>query len=279
MQPIIIRTLRREYRITTPSPSVAATLAFASAEPEIVGASLELVDLAVGPVHGFFRLALPGGGDAVGTVRHIVDQLDRAILQATMRELPGSPFVAAASVLGPAGRILLIGPSRCGKTTLALHLLSAAFDVEGDAHTGVCDVEVVARPTRLRIAEGSLAFLPRLAPAIRKARFAINAAGTRVYAVDPTLSGRSWRITAGQADHLVFIEANHGGRSVMGWVTPDDAVRRLLETSLMPAEGKAKAAARLRQLALQVPAWRLSLGDLKGAERHIRHLTPLSIAN
>jgi hypothetical protein len=118
----------------------------------------------------------------------------------------------------------------------------------------------------MRVKPGSLPLVPRLAQAVLRSPVVQNPIEGRVYAVDPEVAGRPWRIGGGRADHLVFLDPNHGGRSAMSPVSRDEAFSVLAAHCLLPPTDQAAAAGRLRRLAQAAQGWRLSLGSLKDAE-------------
>lgn len=266
----IVRTLRREYQIAMPDRETARSLAFMEIAPEIVGVELEPVRLRVEREYGFLSLMLPSGKRVAGTAIHLITKLHSLIMADVLRTEPGAAFLHCSTIVGPRGRAALIGAKGTGKTTLALKLAAAGHLVEGDEHL-VIGEDVVARPRTMRVKQGSLLALPEWANDISRLPFIENWDGGRIYSVNPTIFGTPWRIARGALDRLIFIEANHGGRSVIRPVSPDDAFRQLLPHVMMPSHGIAKAASRLRQLCHTLPAYRLALGDLAGAQHHLEN--------
>jgi hypothetical protein len=269
--PVIVRTLSREYRVHAPDAPPGA-FAFMRIEPEIAGADLVPVDLPVAARHGFHELHLPGGGTVAGTEAILLGALHELIWKDVVETELGAPLVHGAAVLGPWGRALLVGSKTSGKTTLALHLIAAGHRVEGDEHLVIRADCVIARPRTLRVKPGSLALVPALADRIRRQPFVTAWDGMPIHAVAPSIGGTPWTIAPGRLDRLVFVEPNHGGRSGIVPVPKERVLARLLEESILPATGIPAAVGRLRQLSLTTPAFRLSLGDLDGAERSLRRL-------
>ena len=218
--------------------------------------------------HGFLSLALPGGRIVSGNPGHILSELHGLILRDAIESEAGAPFLHCATIVGPWGRAALIGAKGSGQATLALHLLANGHAVEGDEHLVVAG-DVIARPRTLRVKQGSLALVPALRERIARSPSIQAWDGALIHAVDPSIAGTPWRIERGRLDALVFVEPNHGGRSVMTPMGTEPAFRLLMAHSLLSPRGIAAATARLRNLALSVPAFRLSLGDLAGARRHL----------
>jgi hypothetical protein len=102
--------------------------------------------------------------------------------------------------------------------------------------------------------------------------------GAPVHAVSPALFGRPWRITVGKLDGIVFAEPNHGGRSRVVPLPPEEAFSRLVANAYFLRAGIAQMAGRLRALALEVPSFLLWLGDLISAEWHLKSLAGLDLS-
>ncbi|MEO8669238.1 MAG: hypothetical protein ABI399_12020 [Bauldia sp.] len=270
--PVLVRTLKHEYRIAARSEAALQAIAFMATTPEIAGAALEPVNLTIEERYGFFELKVPGGELVAGTASVLLAALHGLVWADLLESEAGSPIVHGATVLGPWGRALLVGFKTSGKTTLALHLIAAGFQVEGDEHLVIRSDSVIARPRTLRVKPGSLAMVPSLADAVRIRPFVTAWDGMPIYAVEPSIAGVAWTIAPGRLDRLVFVEPNHGGRSGMVPMPKPAVLPRLLEESLLPQAGVPAAFGRLRQLAMSVPAYRLSLGDLEGAQRCLLRL-------
>ncbi len=272
MPAIVVRTLRHEYRLIAPSAAVAGSLGFMTIAPEIAGAALEPVDLPVEYTAGFLRLRMPDGSLAEGTAAHVITRLHGLILTDVIDGEPGVPLIHGATLVGGGRRFLLVGTKGGGKSTLALYLLAQGFAVEGDEHLVIRDAGVIARPRTMRVKSGSLPLVPTLAAAVAASPCIQNWDGTPIFSVDPSVAGRPWRIGEGRLDCLVFLEPNHGGRSVMGRLPKNEAFRRLMDEALVSPRGIGAGVARLRGLVAATATVRLQLGDLPGAARHLGRL-------
>lgn len=272
MRPVICRTLRREYRLHPPTAEIGALLAFVGAEPALPGLSPEPVDV---PIHfrdGFLVASVPGEESIEGAPNHLIGAMHRVVLTDLVEGDPDTPFVHGATVVVEGRRVLMVGHKGCGKSTFSLHLAMAGHDVEGDEHLMIRESEVIARPRTLRVKEGSLQLVTGLPAAILEAPSILNWDGTAIRSVSPAVGGRPWVIRAGQLDAIVFLVANHGGRSAARRIAGNDAFGRLMGEIMLPRTGVAAATGRLRRLALEVPAYQLLLGDLDTAEWHLRKI-------
>ena len=265
MPEVVCRTLTREYRLVCPNPRVADALAFVAATPEIVGADLATTTLAVVEDQGFLRLQLPGGPRLEGDAGHIMSMLNSLFVRETLNVERGGALVHCATVVHPGrptARILVVGESGAGKTTLSLRLLDAGYAVEGDEQFIVWPNRAIARPRTLRVKGGSLAHVPRLAAAIAASPRIEFRDGAPLYAVDPAIAGRPWRIAEGGVEHVVFLELNHGGRSHIKPIGAQEALRRLLAESSLPPGAVGQAVVRLRGILAKARLHALLLGDL-----------------
>jgi hypothetical protein len=184
---------------------------------------------------------------------------------------PRTPFVHGATVVIDKKRLLLTGEKGSGKSTLSLYLALRGHIVEGDEHLLIRQHGVIARPRTLRVKEGTLSFVPDVPLWVYTAPYIRAWDGGLIRSVDPRLLVGQWSIAEGRLDGLVFLTANHGGRSVAKAIQPEMAFSRLMREIVLPLQGVGAAAARLRQLCLSTPAFELILGDLATAEWHLVH--------
>ena len=265
MDTIVVRSLTREYHIQTSSPELTMLVRFIEAKPEIAESTLLPMTIAVTPASVGFEVDLPAGKIRVHSVPEAANHIHAAIFAGIQEEAVGAPLVHCASVVRHGQRMIVVGAKGAGKSTLTLHLLARGFAVEGDEHVILREDELVARPRRMRVKPGSLPLVPSLASAVLRSPKLTTPEGC-VYALDPSVAGRPWRIAPGQADRLIFIEPNHGGPSRLSCLGTHDAFGLLAQHCLLPDTRQAAAAARLRRLAFEVPSYRLCLGDLEQAE-------------
>lgn len=272
MRPIICRTLKREYRLYPPDAETAAQLSFVAAEPVLPDTDLAPVEVEVRSRDGFLVAVMPDGEVIEGTPGHLVNSMHRVILADLVDGDPGAPFIHGATLVIEGRRLLMVGHKGCGKSTLALHLALAGHIVEGDEHLLVREGEVIARPRTLRVKDGSLPLIPGLPEAVWQSPSIINWDGVAIRAISPGLGQRDWVIRAGTLDAIVYLVANHGGRSAARPIATNDAFGRLMGEIMLPPKGVAAAVGRLRRTATSVPAYQLLLGDLATAEWHLRQL-------
>ncbi len=247
-------------------------LEFIRIDPLIEGRVLEQVDITLEPRFGFFGVELPTGTRTEGSAVHMLGMLHGVLHWDLTQSHPSSPLIHGASVLIDGRRFIITGEKGAGKTTLMLSLLQNGHKVEGDEHVLLEPDAVIARPRTLRVKPGSLRLLPDLPRAILDTPTIDLWDGGYIHAVSPALFGRPWVLRAGRLDGLVFIAANHGGRSVAKKLTPDEAFRRLMRTVIFPGASLLAETVRVRRVVAEAPAYELRLGDLSQAEFQLKAL-------
>ena len=269
MEPVVFRTLHREFRLHPPNEDYRQRLRFMETMPTIVGRRLEPVDIRPEASWGFLAVRLPNGHMVHGSSLHLLGALHPMVLQDTLSGFPSAPLVHGATVRIGGRRLLLVGNKAVGKTTLCLHLLAKGHRVEGDEHLVVLDDGVMARPRSLRVKPGSFAVVRNLPAAIADTPAVPAWDGTPIHAVSPALFGTPWEIEQGVLDGLVFLEANRGGGSSIAPLSTDRGFRRLMREVVLPRTGIAAASALLRRSLVAVPNFILSVGDLDRAQFHL----------
>jgi hypothetical protein len=74
---------------------------------------------------------------------------------------------------------------------------------------------------------------------------------------------------------MIFLSANHGGKSLARPLSRSEALRCVMSEVLLPSAGVAAAAGRIQRLALEVPSYEMSLGELDTAEWHLRQIAAM----
>jgi hypothetical protein len=269
---VIVRTLSRELILHTPSEEAFAALSYAGADPVMVGRTLVPIELPVEARGHAYRLRPPGRSPSEGSLDTILNGVFRLLGSWTSEESRDTPILHAAMVSFEGRRLAFLGDKGFGKTTLMLRLIEEGATVEGDEHVVIRSGGAVARPRRLHVKESSLALVPALADAIRASPFITDWTGSRVFALAPSFRERPWEIAERPIDHLVFAEPNFGGASRLSAISRDEAFARMIQTAFMPSDGIGRAAALLRTLSASARAWRLELGVLDQAVRHLREI-------
>ena len=272
MHGIIVRTLSHELRLRSRDPNVLSALMAFRTEPLLPGRELKTIDLDIEPVGRFFRIEPPGFQATEGSLEAIAHALFRLKGALWRRHIKDLPVVHAAVAIIGGRRIVFVGDKGAGKTTLMLRLVQEGHAVHGDESLILEDEGPISYPRCLHVKETSLDILPGLSNRIRSMPSVTDWFGNVAYICPPSFLGGEWTITPGAIDDLVFLEPNFGGSSILSSLSREDSFARLIEFSFLPETGRARAAARLRNLAVEGHCWRLQTGNLDEAVARLRRL-------
>jgi hypothetical protein len=269
---IIVRTLARDLHLHTDSDEAYAALSFAGADPRLPDGGRPTVDVAVERVGRFHEIAPPGQPATKGSLDAVLDAVFRLRSQWFFEDVRATPVLHAAMAMIAGRCFAFLGDKGFGKTTLMLKLIEDGLEVVGDEHILVGMSGAIARPRRLHVKETSLAVMPSLADTIRASPSTLDWLGTRIFACPPSAWGARWEIREGSIDHLVFVEPNFGGSSIVSPLSVETTFAQLLKSAFMPSGSIGGAAAILRTLAVRSKLWRMQFGDLDQATWHLQKL-------
>jgi hypothetical protein len=181
-------------------------------------------------------------GDALATVATASEAADLVHVRAHRRafelaSLSGWARLHAATVDLDGARVLVVGPSGAGKTTLATRLLLDGADVQGDESVLVRRGESLAVPRALHLKPGSAPLLPELADVL-PALPVVN----DVTVLDPVRIDRPVRLELAPIAHVVVLAGRTDDAGTVA-CTPLDggAVLQALLTDAFPlTETKAR---------------------------------------
>jgi hypothetical protein len=144
-------------------------------------------------------------GDALTTVATPEQAADAVHVRAHRRafelaSLSGWARVHAATVDLDGVRVLVVGPSGAGKTTLAARLLLDGADVQGDESVLVRRGESLAVPRALHLKPGTDRVLPELAPLLPSLPVVND-----VTVLDPARVGRRIELRIAPVAHVVVL--------------------------------------------------------------------------
>jgi hypothetical protein len=268
---VISSSLDTRVTLQTMDRAVCDVLGYLACAPEIVGPAPRDVLIAVDSYRG--RLRIVKEDIVVKEVlnsRAALEFLHILLFEYSIGDRPQAPLLHAACLRRKGRRLLLAGAGGAGKSTLAVQLIDAGYEFEGDEHVFVQAQEVVARPRACRIKESSLRLLPEsMAKTAAAAPCYHNYDGERIFNVDPRWFGSSWRIEQGTIDCVIALRCNHGGFSSIRPMRSSAAVEFLLAETAWPAGSRAGVVGAVAALAGTAKAYDLSLGAPAGAIRCI----------
>jgi hypothetical protein len=203
--------------------------------------------------------------------RAVIDYLHAHLFRRSLADRPQAALLHAACLRRNGRRLLLAGTKSAGKTTFALALTRAGYEIEGDEHVFIDGAGVVARPRACRVKEPALAVLAEMAGGLAKVIAAAPSYTDELYGtifnVDPRTLGSTWRIEVGQVDLVIALHPNHGGYSSIRPLPPTTLVRSLISEIGLREIGHGASVAAVAALAGRAKAFDLSLGDQAGALR------------
>ncbi|MBX9775211.1 MAG: hypothetical protein K2Y71_12450 [Xanthobacteraceae bacterium] len=226
------------------------------------------VTVSIEPFDGRFRIF--SGGLPIKDVIDAGEALDFLhvhLFTSSIEDRPAASVLHAACLRRDGRRLLLTGSKGTGKSTLALRLVHAGYEIEGDEHVFVDGATVIARPRACRIREASLPHLAEMADAISQAPYFSSFGAERIFNVDPRALGAPWRIEQGPVDAVVALHPNHGGYSSIRPMRPSSLVQFLMSETGWRNTGRGLSVANLAALAGRAKAFDLSLGEHASAIR------------
>jgi serine kinase of HPr protein (carbohydrate metabolism regulator) len=267
---VTARTLARRIVMRTTEREVFEAIRFLECSPEIVAAPAIDLAISIEPFRGRYRILEEGR--EVGQVldpRSVINELHPRLFSYSLAERPRSGIVHAALLRRGTRRISIAGSRGAGKTTLALRLVRAGYEMEGDEHVFLEHDGVIARPRACRVKETSVALLPELAEAILSAPVYEDVCGSRIFNVDPALIGGSWRIEKGEVDRVIVLRPNHGGYSSLRHMSSMMVAQALISELGMREIDRGASIGAVAALVSRAECFDLSLGDHDGAVKCI----------
>lgn len=265
MQPILIRGLKRSFRIDAAWAGTA--LDYLRATPETFETSPVPEPIAVERAGAVYRTRLPSGQVIEGSLRWLAFRLDQTIQRQALAAETEALHLPAAILRGPNGaRAAFVGGIRSGKTWLALALLAAGWSFEGDGWIVTRCGGVVALPRTLRLRVPPRALPRQLRERVEHApRLRIDSL-EEIRAIDPRIFGGDWTLRSDPLAAILFLELNPGGRSSLHRVDQDRAFQRALD--LCHGRMTGSAAAALRKAVGGARNFRFGIGRIEDAAEY-----------
>lgn len=229
-----------------------------------------------------FDVQTTSRGHAIREERDIVDVVDSAhdVLDVLYRRVHDRAYAHASSqgwVRLHAGlatingrRILAVGESGAGKTTLMLRLLFDGARVDGDEFVLLRGGAAIAYPRPLHLKHGMEAVIPELASIITRAPRLPQ--DPPIWAFDPTEFGWPWEIDEGGVDAVVVVERAHGAASSIEAVSATGVMQQVVEQVYPLHETKSVIIREVAAILQIAPCFRLRIGDVTEASRLLHQL-------
>jgi hypothetical protein len=267
---VIARTLALRVVIRTTQREAFEAVRFLACDPDIVAAPVPDHVITVEPFRDRYRI-LEDAVDPVDVLGElaVVDDVHRRLFQLSLAARPNAGVLHAACLRRDGRRVLLAGRESAGKTTLALRLIGAGYELEGDEHVFVEHDGVMARPRGCRVKEYSLPLLSDIAETISSAPFYTDELGLKTFNVDPRTIGGTWRIEKGRVDCVILLQPNHGGYSSIRSMPPIAVAEALVSELGRREGGVGPSLGAVAQLVSKTQGFDLSLGDHASAIRCI----------
>lgn len=260
------RTLARRIVLRTTEREVFTAIRFLECTPDLPASTEADLVITIEPFRGWYRIIEPGRPvKEVLDTRSVVDLLHGRVFFHSLEGPARSGFVHAALLRRGPRRVLIAGSKGAGKTSLALRLLGAGYDVEGDEHVFLKDGGVIARPRGCRVKGPSVALLPEFADAILAAPVYLDVRGSQIFNVSPAALGGSWRIQHGKVDCVIVLQPNHGGYSSLRPLVPSVTAQALISELRIHAGDRGPAIQAVAALVSEAKGYDLSLGDYHSA--------------
>lgn len=195
----------------------------------------------------------------------VVEQLFKRMHRMALANLPDHVCLRAVTGNQAEKAFLIVGPKNSGKTTLALRLLLAGFDISGDELTVLLDGKAVAFPRRFIVRGDWLELLPELNSSEEFATYASNPARETVIHFDPTRLGRHWLLVPRHVSAIFFLEPNYGARTRIEPCGKLEMLKRMMPHCMAPISRRANWIADLSRTVDNSKTYMLHIGELDSA--------------
>ena len=200
----------------------------------------------------------------------ILENLFKRVHNKAFEALPDHVRVHAASGFLGDRFFIFSGDKYAGKSTLTLKLLHEGFDMVGDELVMLNHEEAVTFPRKMYVRGQCLELLPEFQGLSESLPFVSNATEPHMIAFDPLDVGRRWDIRPALLGAVIYIEANHGGRSRLVPCGKLDMVQKIVMQCTPPITPSSQWVGAVTSAVNRAETFILEFGDLDGAVKALR---------
>jgi hypothetical protein len=220
-----------------------------------------------------FRISNGNGGEDYEISSTIViDQLFTRMHKLALANLPDHIRLRAVTGNHAGQAFLMVGQKCSGKTTLAVHLLLAGYDVCGDELALLLDGQAVAFPRRFLVRGDCLELLPQLKSSEEFIASAAKPVRETLIGIDPIGLGKPWRLVPLDVSAFFFIEPNYGARTTIQPCGKLQMLRHIIPQCAPPGSKRANWIGDLSHTIDNTNTFMLRLGELNSAVLAIKEI-------
>ena len=195
----------------------------------------------------------------------VIDQLFKRMHRMALANLPDHVCLRAVTGNQAGQSVSDSGVEKFGKTTLAVSLLLAGFDISGDELAVLLDGKAVAFPRRFIVHGDCVELLPELKSCEEFAAFASNPAReTVIHLTQPGL-GKPWRFGPLHVSAIFLLEPNYGARTRIEPCGKLEMLRRMMPQCIPPISKRANWIGDLSRTVDDSKTYMLRIGELDSA--------------
>ena len=206
----------------------------------------------------------------------ILESLSRRLHQRAFEALPLHSRIHAASGFAGERYFILCGEKFAGKSTLSLKLLYEDIHIVGDELVLLHGSEAITFPRKMYIRYDCPDLVPAFQAVAEGLPFVSNEHDARIYAFDPLLIGRPWRIRPAPLSVIVYIEPNHGARSRLRACGKLEMAQLMLTQCNAPISSSPNWVGEITSAIDQADTYILELGELDSAVIDLKKTLPYS---
>lgn len=185
--------------------------------------------------------------------------------QHAFEALPEHSRIHAASGFAGDRFFIICGDKYAGKSTLALKLLYEGLHIVGDELVLLRGSEAVTFPRKMYMRSDCRDLIPSFKRVAEDLPFVSNETDYRIFAFDPLIIDRPWRIRPAKLGAVFYIEPNHGGRSRLRACGKLEMVQRILTQASGPISSSWNWIGDITAAVDQADSFIVDLGDLDSA--------------